>query len=264
MFPRLLDLGAFELFGRTFHPVLHTYGLLLAGGFVVGIADAARRAPRHGIERKDIYDLALHLFLGAIIGAKALLFLVNPEPFLRNPAALVTAGGVFLGGFLGAMAASIRFFRSRGIPVWEGGDLLAPSIALGHGIGRLGCFAGGCCYGLPAEGAPAVTFTDIYANSVTGVPLHTPLHPTQLYEAGFEFALFGLLLWLTPRKKFAGQIFYLWVGLYAVGRFSIEFLRGDPRGFVFDELLSTSQFLSIWLLVGAVIALLILRRRAAA
>lgn len=264
MFPRLFDFGTIEFLGRTFHPILHTYGLLLAGGFVIGLADAVRRAPRHGIERRHIYDLGLFLFLGAIVGAKLLLVFVNPGAFLQNPLSVVTAGGVFLGGFLGAVAATVWFFRSRGIPVWEGGDLMGPSIALGHSIGRLGCFAGGCCYGLPADGLPAVTFTDIYANSVTGVPLHTPLHPTQLYESGFEIALYLFLLWLMPRRRFAGQVFFTWVGLYAAGRFLIEFLRGDPRGFVFDGLLSTSQFLGIWLLAAAVIGLVALHRRRAA
>ena len=161
------------------------------------------------------------------------------------------------------MAATVWFFRSRGIAVWNGGDLMAPSIALGHGIGRLGCFAAGCCYGLPAEGLTAVTFTDVYANSVTGVPLHTAIHPTQLYEAGLEFGLFLFLLWLAPRRRFAGQLFLTWAALYSVARFIIEFYRGDPRGFVLDGLLSTSQFVGVFVAAAAVIAFVALRKRTA-
>lgn len=263
MFPRLADFGSFELFGRTFHPILHTYGILMFAGFIGGLYVAARRAPRYGIQPQQIYDLGLYLVIGALVGAKVLLVLLDPARFLSNPGGFITAGGVFFGGLLGAVAATIWFFRKRGIPVWHGGDLMAPSIALGHGIGRLGCFAAGCCYGTPAEGLPAITFTDVYANSVTGVPLNVPLHPTQLYEAGLEFALFFFLLWLAPRRKFAGQLFLTWAIVYPVSRFMIEFLRGDPRGFVLDGLLSTSQFVGIWIVAAAVISLLVLRRRTA-
>ena len=263
MFPRLVDFGSIELLGRTFHPVLHTYGILMFAGFLAGIYLAAKRAPRYQIQPQTIYDLGLWLVVGALVGAKALLVLLDPERFLSNPGGFLTAGGVFFGGLLGAVGATIWFFRRRGIPIWHGGDLMAPSAALGHGIGRLGCFAAGCCYGLPAEGLPAVTFTDAHAHAVTGVPLNVPLHPTQLYEAGLEFALFFFLLWLAPRRRFAGQVFLTWALIYPAARFFIEFLRGDPRGFVLDELLSTSQFVGIWIVAAALISLLVLRRRAA-
>ncbi len=263
MFPRLLDFGPLEFASRTFHPVLHTYGLLLFAGFVIGIWTAARRAPQHGIASRHIYDLAPYLFLGALIGAKVLLILLDPVRFWDNPWGFISAGGVFFGGLLGAVGATVWFFRSRGIEVWNGGDLMAPSIALGHGIGRLGCFAAGCCYGIPAEGLTAVTFTDVYANSFTGVPLGIPLHPTQLYEAGLEFGLFLFLLVLARRRRFQGQIFLVWAVVYGVSRFVIEFYRGDPRGFMLDGLLSTSQFLGIGIVLSAAAALLVLRKRPA-
>ena len=263
MLPRLVDFGSFEILGRTFHPVLHTYGILMFAGFLVGLWVAAKRAPRYGIQPQSIYDLGLWLVIGALVGAKALLILLDPARFLANPGSFLTAGGVFFGGLLGAVGATIWFCRRRGIPVWNCGDLMAPSIACGHGIGRLGCLAAGCCYGTPAEGAPAITFTDVHANSVTGVPLNVPLHPTQIYEAGLEFALFFFLLWLAPRRKFTGQLFVTWGILYGVSRFIIEFLRGDPRGFVLDGLLSTSQFVGIWIVAAALISLLVLRRRTA-
>lgn len=263
MFPRLVDFGELELFGRSFHPALHTYGLLLFAGFAVGIWLAGRRAGRFGIEAQQIYDLAIYLVIGALVGAKVLLIFLDPGGFFRNPLGFLGAGGVFFGGLIGAVAASIWFFRSRGIPVWRGGDLMAPSIALGHGVGRLGCFAAGCCYGLPHDGPAAVTFTDVHAHEVTGVPLNTPLHPTQLYEAGLEFGLFFFLLWLSGKRRFEGQVFLTWAVLYAVGRFGVEFFRGDPRGFVFDGLLSTSQFVGLWILAAALIAWRAIRPRVA-
>ncbi len=261
MFPRIVDLGPIELFGRTFHPALNTYGLLVALGFLVGLWFAGRRAHHYGIKKQDVYDLGVWLIVGAFLGAKVLLILVDPQAFLQNPAGIIRSFGVFFGGFLGAAAASIWFFRRRGIPVFDGADLLAPSIALGHGVGRLGCFAAGCCYGSPTDGPLAVTFHDLHAHEFTGVPLGIDLHPTQLYEAGAEFGLCLFLLWFASRQKFRGQLFFLWLGLYSVFRFSVEFLRGDPRGFLLDGLLSTSQFLSLLLLPVAVVALLMLRRR---
>ena len=184
MFSRLADFGAFELFGREFHPVLHTYGLLLAGGFLIGLWVAGRRAGRYAIDPQRVYELGLYLVIGALVGAKALYVVVNPDAVLRNPMGVLTAGGVFFARFPRAAAAAIWFFRSRGIRIWDGGDLLAPSIALGHGIGRLGCFAAGCCYGVPTDGFPAVTFTDVYANQVTGVPLHVRAAPDPALRSG--------------------------------------------------------------------------------
>ncbi len=261
MFPRIVEFGAIELFGRTFEPALNTYGLLVALGFLAGLWLAGKRAHLYGVQTKDVYDLGIWLIVGAFVGAKILLILVDPEGFLRNPAGIIRSFGVFFGGFLGAVVGAIWFYARRRINVFDGGDLLAPSIALGHGVGRLGCFAAGCCYGLPHDGPVAVTFSDVQANAFTGVPLGVALHPTQLYEAGVEFALAGFLLWLAPRRKFRGQLFFTWLALYATLRFLLEFLRGDPRGFVLDGLFSTSQFLSLLLLPAAVILLLALRRR---
>ncbi len=261
MFPRIVDFGPIEIFGRSFNPALNTYGILVALGFLAGLYLAGRRAHRYRIPTQSVYDLGIWLIVGAFLGAKVLLILVDPEAFLRNPAGIIRSFGVFFGGFLGAVVAAIWFFSRRRINVFDGGDLLAPSIALGHGIGRLGCFAAGCCYGAPTDGPLAVTFSDIQANAFTGVPLGVPIHPTQLYEAGAEFALCLFLLWFAPRRTFRGQVFFTWLGLYSVFRFLVEFLRDDPRGFLFDGLLSTSQFLGLLLLPAAAIALLVLRRR---
>jgi phosphatidylglycerol:prolipoprotein diacylglycerol transferase len=156
---------------------------------------------------------------------------------------------------------SIWFFRKHRLPVWVMTDILAPSVALGHAIGRLGCFTAGCCYGKPTTMPWGVTFTDPYAKEIVGVPLGIALHPTQLYEALVEFALFGLLVFLAGRKKFDGQIFWTYVFGYSIARFVIEFFRGDlERGFVFGGALSTSQVIALLLVVAASFALLTLRR----
>ena len=126
-----------------------------------------------------------------------------------------------------------------------------PAVALGQSVGRLGCFSAGCDYGKPTTAPWGVVFTSTFAHEVAGVPLGVRLHPTQLYESLATLVIFGLLLWWFPRKKRDGDVFLGYVGLYAVARFFLEFLRGDEdRGFVFHHLLSTSQFIALLALAG--------------
>jgi phosphatidylglycerol:prolipoprotein diacylglycerol transferase len=133
---------------------------------------------------------------------------------------------------------------------------------VGQAIGRLGCFAAGCCHGRPTDVAWAVTFRDIYATRAVGTPIDTPLHPTQLYESAAAFLIFGFLLWLAARKKFDGQVVLAYVVLYSITRFVIEFYRGDAaRGAVFNGMLSTSQFIAIVLVLAAALVYPYLARR---
>ena len=144
---------------------------------------------------------------------------------------------------------------------WSTADALAPGVVLGQAIGRLGCFAAGCCWGKPTSLPWAVTFTDVYASRAVGTPMDTPLHPSQLYESGAAFLIFAFLLWLLPRKRFDGQVTLAYVALYSAVRFGLEFLRGDPeRGSWFGGTLSTSQVIAIVLLLGTAVLLPRLRR----
>jgi len=128
-------------------------------------------------------------------------------------------------------------------------------LAIGHAIGRLGCFAAGCCFGKPTHGWWGVTFTNPLAYERVGTPLNEALQPTQLFEFAVELANFFLLMWMLRRKKFDGQIFGAYLILYGVARFFLEFLRGDPgRGEVFGGLMSGTQLIAIGLVVlGGVI-----------
>jgi phosphatidylglycerol:prolipoprotein diacylglycerol transferase len=138
------------------------------------------------------------------------------------------------------------------LPVGKTFDVYAPALALGLGIGRLGCFAAGCDYGKPTTSFLGVVFTDPFSHEVAGTPLGVPLHPTQLYEALATFLIFGILVLCYRYKRYDGQIFLLYLALYAAARFLIEFLRGDEdRGFLFGHLLSTSQFIALLTLAVA-------------
>jgi phosphatidylglycerol:prolipoprotein diacylglycerol transferase len=260
MFPKLVDLGQISLWGYSFHPILHTYGFLLAVGFLLGLKFAASKAKKLGVETRMMMDLGLYILVSALVGAKLLLLIVDWDHFQHDPMSLLRSGGIFYGGLVAAIITALWYFRKHRLAPWQMADIIAPAIALGHGVGRLGCFSAGCCYGKPTNSFLGVVFKDDYAHQIVGVPLGASLHPTQLYEAAAEFLIFLVLILLSRKKRFDGQIFWTYVALYAIARFVIEFFRGDPRGYVFGGAISTSQFIGIIMFGTAMIALAVLRR----
>ncbi|MDA2938251.1 prolipoprotein diacylglyceryl transferase [Acidobacteria bacterium AH-259-A15] len=258
MFPRLIDLGPITL---------HSYGLLLAAAFLVSIGLVSRLA-KESVLRNRAWDLGFIIIVSAVLGAKLLLVLTDLDGYLQRPSRLLSlefwqAGGVYYGGFIGAVVGiAIYIWRSPDLKFLTVADAAAPAIALGQSIGRLGCFAAGCDYGKPANLPWAVTFTSEYAHKYIGVPIHVPLHPAQLYESLTTFFLFWVLLWIYKNKRFAGQVFCLYLVLYGVARFGLEFFRGDvDRGFVFGGLLSTSQFISLLIFPAGIVAYFYFRSR---
>jgi len=247
MMPILYDL---RIFGYDLS--LPTYGLLLAIAFLAALAVAVRGARREGIETTAITDIWIISLLAGVIGAKLLLYLLDWRYYFDNPAAILASlrsAGVWYGGLLVAVAACLIVVKRRGLDGWVIGDIAAPAISLGQAIGRLGCFAAGCCYGKACELPWAVTFSNPRAHEITGVPLSVPLHPTQLYHALADFTLFLILLRLVPRRRFNGQALLAYLILYAILRGVIEAFRGDPRGAL--GALSTSQILGAAILLVA-------------
>jgi phosphatidylglycerol:prolipoprotein diacylglycerol transferase len=237
------------------HPVLfeihgwpiYAYGVLLAAAYLAGLQFAVVRARRHGVDPTRVMDLGIYLIIAALVGAKLMLVLVDVKYFWAQPRELlsvVRAGGVFYGGLIAAFLVGLWLIRKYRLPLWTTGDLIAPGIALGHVIGRLGCLLAGCCYGRPTTVPWAITFTNPLAAINVGTPLDIPLHPTQLYDAGAELIILVLLLVTERRgKPFAGRTLWLYMVLYAISRFIIEFYRGDERGALWG--LSTSQIVSV-------------------
>ena len=260
MFPRLITTPYFTLY---------TFGVLLAASYAAAVFWVVRAARREGLDGDRVMSLCFWAIAGALIGAKLLLVLRGYEIYLADPSALFSRGllesaGDFYGGFIGALAAVTIFFRRNpDLPVWRLSDMCGPAIALGQGIGRIGCFMAGDDYGSRTDVPWAVRFTDPDASAIGGAPLDTPLHPVQLYESAFCFALFAFLVWLYRRKRFDGQVILAYALLYAAGRFVIEYFRGDvDRGFVLGDLFSTSQFIAL-LVAAAAAGLFLVRRRAA-
>ncbi len=188
--------------------------------------------------------------------------------YAANPRDLVEvlrSGGVFYGGLIAATTIAIVYMRRNDLPAWAVADMGAPSIALGEAIGRWGCFAAGCCYGKESHGPFAVVFRDEFAHDAVGTPLGVPLHPTQLYLSANAFLIFLILQWAYRRKTFDGEVFWLYVLLYAITRGILEVWRGDlVRGFVIPDILSTSQFIGLLtaLVAGGMLFFLSRRGRA--
>lgn len=255
MFPRLFHLGSFNL---------PTYGVLVALGVITGLTMAAKVGRRQGLDPDNVWNLGILAVLSAIVGAKILLIVNDWSWYTAHPGeifsfATLQAGGVFYGGLIAAIAASVWYIRRHHMPALRTCDSFAPGLALGHSIGRLGCFAAGCCYGKPTEHFWGVTFTNPLAKEWVGTPLGVRIQPTQLFESAVELANFLFLYWLVKRKKFEGQVIGSYLFIYGVARYFLEFIRDDPdRGSLFGGAMTGTQFISILLVVAG--GLLWLRR----
>lgn len=151
------------------------------------------------------------------------------------------------------------FFRRNNIPTLPMLDVMAIVTCIVHGFGRIGCFMSGCCHGKPTDSFLSVIFTNPVCQAE---PLNTPLHPTQLYESSFIFSLMAFLLWYKNRKKFDGQLFLIYLIAYSIGRSFLEILRGDEeRGFLIQNILSHSQFISLIVISIAIYFYVKLKRK---
>lgn len=237
MHPILFQIGAFSL---------RSYGLFMALGFAAGVGLSLflnrkdRRAGLTAVPDETLMDLSAWIMAGSVAGARLLYVLVMPGEFAERPwtALAVWNGGlVYYGGLLGGILAACWWIRRKKLPLWPLADSLAPGLALGQVFGRVGCFFNGCCYG-QVDDRHGIVFAAL-GDGLRHLPV-------QLYEALGCLALSGFLIWWKPRRKFAGQVFWLYLGLYAALRFALEFLRGDAeRGRLFSDSLSPSQWISL-------------------
>ena len=254
MHPILFEIGGFPVY---------TYGVLLAAAYLLGLQFALWRARARGLDPNRVMDLGIWIIVSALVGAKLLLLVVEWDTYGGNPRELLTlirSGGVFYGGLIVAVLVAMWFMWRHRMPIWTTSDVFAPGIALGHVVGRMGCFFAGCCFGKPTSVPWAVTFHSEYARDNVGTMINVPLHPTQLYEAGAELVILGVLLVLERRgRSFAGRTFWGYMLLYGISRFIIEFYRGDSRGAI--GMFSTSQFVSLLIVPVSIVMLIMLARR---
>ena len=203
------------------HFAIHSYGVCVALGFLVGLTLATRRAKAEGLPSETISNLGVWLIIAGMLGGKLfhVIFFWNDvlAGWRFSGVASLREGFVFYGGFIGASVATIVYCRRHQLPLWKVADIFAPSVALGHAFGRLGCFFNGCCYGRACDLPWAIHF-----------PGHaTAVHPTQLYEVTSNLLIFAGLSVCYRHKRFDGQVWWLYVLSYGVLRFGVEFFRGD-------------------------------------
>ena len=241
---------------------IYTYGFLIALGTIFGFWYTARQAKKQfNLPFEDTQTLVLLILIAAIVGGKLFLFFESPQKYIHDPGSMLRNFGngfVFYGSLLFAIPTMLVYFRIKKIPVLPMLDVMAITTCIVHGFGRMGCFMAGCCYGKPHEGILSVTFTDVHSQAD---PLNTPLYPTQLFSAGMIFTMLIILLYLKRNKQFHGQLFMTYLMLYAFGRSIVEIFRGDiERGFVIENIVSNSQFISILVFLGALFFYLRWRR----
>ncbi len=242
MHPILFEIGSFTIY---------TYGFCIAVGAISGFIYMAVQGKRQfGLTFDQSNSLFLLIVISAVVGGKLFIIFEDIPYYTSNPSKLLSGSGfVFYGSLLTVIPLMLWFFRKNKVPLWPMLDVMAIVTCILHTCGRIGCFMAGCCYGKPTDSIFGVIFTSPVCQAD---PLNTPLHPTQLYEAGFIFFILLVLLFLKNKKQFDGQLFLIYLIMYAVGRGIIEIFRGDiDRGFLIQNYLSTSQFISLLIIGGA-------------
>lgn len=242
MYPLLFKIGPITLY---------TYGLTMVVAFLAAISLIYHEAKAQGLETAKLADLGFFVIISGIIGARILYILMNPTEYFTHPLKIfkVWEGGlIFYGGILGAMVITIFLLKRYRYPFWQMMDILAPALVLAQGIGRIGCFMAGCCYGRSACLPWAVTFN----NPNTLAPIGISVHPTQLYHSFANLTIFSILIFILKKKRhFTGQVFCLYLCLYPVGRTLVEFFRGDCHIHLFG-LLNLPQCISIVIFTGGI------------
>lgn len=247
MYPLLLKFGPLTI---------HTYGLLVVLGIIVGIITIRILAESSTIKPEHVTDIAFSMIIWGIIGSRLEYVLLNLDHYISDPIEIIKiwhGGLVFSGGLILSVVALIFHIKVKKLNFWEICDLLAPGVAIGQAIGRLGCFSAGCCYGKPTDMPWAVVFK----NPESLAPLNVPLHPTQLYHALSSVIIFLILLLLRSKRRFKGQVFIWFLILHSVGRLLVERFRGDWRGLIPGTQMSITQFITLMVLIGAIVLLFI-------
>jgi phosphatidylglycerol:prolipoprotein diacylglycerol transferase len=270
MLPVLFEIGGFKV---------TSFGVLIALSFLAAGWLLAHELKRQGEDPESAWDLAGWAAIAGILGAKLYYLILHFDETALDPwAALASRSGlVWYGGFIGGALGVLFRLHQLKMPVWKVADAVAPALALGYAIGRVGCFLVGDDYGSPTnapwavafpQGAPPSTAGNLRAFGVD-VPAALPdsavlaVHPTQLYETGMTLIILAILFKLRPKLAATpGQLFFVWLALAGVERFIVEIFRAKD-----DRLLgmfSVAQVISVLLIVTAAVFYTNLRRQPAA
>lgn len=257
------------------------YGFMIGIGFIVALLVGEYRAKKKGLNQESVIDMAIIAILCGFLGAKLLYVIVNFQEFIEAPGSVLgRAGFVVYGGIIAGVLCCILYCHIKKLSFLQYFDLIIPEVAIAQGFGRIGCFLAGCCYGRQTDSAFGVIFPE---GSLA--PSGVKLIPTQLISAAGDILFAVILIVISDvvfksvvygnsrndaessektasrSKKFghvAGDIGCLYLWMYGVGRFLIEFLRDDYRGAV--GALSTSQFISLFIVLGGIVLFVFNRR----
>lgn len=229
---------------------VYSYGFMLVMAMAMGVAFIVRRARAFAITKDQALDFALAVLLGGMVGSRLIFVFSEWRYFERDPLQVfnIRGGGLWWhGGILGGLIGFLFYqWRSR-IERGRLLDLIVPPVIVGHIVGRIGCFLNGCCVGRPTTLPWAVTFPDAPEWQCV------LRHPTQLYEALGEMCILLFLTTVWERRGWRGSLFYLYLCLYAVLRFGVDYFREEP---LLYGGLDLAQYLSFLLLIAGLVGLL--------
>ena len=231
-----------NLFGVTQVTVYSYATLITLGSLIAGLYTKWRAKKELGISNLS-NAFFYYIFIAGFIGGKLFYYLQDPLNYIQSPGLLLdnfSGGFVFYGSFVIIIPYIIWYLKKHKIPVLPMLDIFAVTTTIVHAIGRLGCFAAGCCYGLPTNSGFGLIFPTTQ---------NIKVHPTQLYEVIMLISIMLILIIVAKNKQFKGQIFLTYLILYAIGRGVLELFRGDDRGFIIDNILSHSQFIGLCLTI---------------
>jgi phosphatidylglycerol:prolipoprotein diacylglycerol transferase len=264
MHPTLIEFGP---------AAIRTYGFLLALAFASGIWLSARRAKKLGLGTEWLPDLSLIILVSAIAGSRFFYVIYHLEEFegrildMINPiqsTGEIGIGGLSMfGGLILAIVSGIVYVRVKKLNLWRIADILAPSIMLGLGIARIGCFLNGCCFGSPSHSHFALVFP---LDSPAGYMYPgIPVFPIQLVAAIYGFLIFGILIVLEKHRRFDGFTFWLMLALYSAARFTVDFFRYYEESMIFARIgrtdFTANQALIVLIFIVSVLMLIYLRKK---
>ena len=245
MHPELFHIDFDNFLGLHFITI-YTYAVCIVLGTIIA-THYAKWAAKKDLNIKLSNNVVYLIFIAGYVGGKLFFYLENPRYYVENPSAILntfSSGFVFYGSFIAIVPVVIWYLKKHQIAILPIFDIAVIATLIVHAIGRLGCFSAGCCYGAPTDSSFGLVFPASHAQMV---------HPTQLYESFVLFVIMIFLILFKKYKQFQGQLFFLYLGLYACSRIILELFRGDTRGYIISGVLSHSQGIAICLIVISII-----------
>ncbi len=256
MHPELFQIGPFTV---------HSYGVMLALSFLIGIYFAVNRAEKRGIKGEEIVNLGFVIILSSIIGSRLFYVLFHVGEFkgrwiyafwpVQEDGTIGLGGLILLGGFILSFLSAILYIQYKKLNFWKVTDSIVPSIAIGVFLTRIGCYLNGCCFGKACELSWGVQFP--FYSPAGAIMGDTHLHPTQLYSSLYGLLIFGILIWIDKRDNFDGLLLSLFLILYGISRFVVDFFRYYEEQMYLFEGLQFNQIISLCLIIIGLLILLI-------